>query len=58
MDPDLALQVLWGAVHGVVVVMLTAEGFPFAARSKVVDAAIDNAVRGMMNPTRNKGATG
>ena len=58
MDPDLAFQVLWGAVHGVVVLILTAEGFPFAARFKVVDAAIDNAMRGMMNPTRNKHATG
>jgi AcrR family transcriptional regulator len=58
MDPDLAFQVLWGAIHGVVVLILTAEGFPFAARFKVVDAAIDNAMRGMMNPTRNKHATG
>jgi AcrR family transcriptional regulator len=55
-DPDLAFQVLWGAVHGVVVLILTAEGFPFAARSKAVDAAIDNAVRGMMSTTRNKRA--
>jgi AcrR family transcriptional regulator len=58
MDSDLAFQVLWGAVYGVVVLILTAEGFPFAARFKVVDAAIDNAVRGMMNPTRSKRATG
>ena len=58
MAPDLAFQVLWGAVHGVVVLILTAEGFPFAARFKVVDAAIDNAMRGMMNPTRSKRATG
>ncbi len=58
MDPDLAFQVLWGAVYGVVVLILTAEGFPFAARFKVVDAAIDNAMRGMMNPTRSKRATG
>lgn len=47
-DPDLALQVLWGAVHGVVALVLTAEGFPFAARAELVDAAIDNAMRGMM----------
>jgi AcrR family transcriptional regulator len=58
MDPGLAFQVLWGAVHGVVVLILTAEGFPFAQRSKVVDAAIDNAVRGMMSTTKNKRAVG
>lgn len=57
LDPDMALQVLWGAIHGVIALILTAEGFPFAARSKLVDAAIENAVRGMMNPTTNKRAT-
>ena len=57
MDPDVAFQVLWGAIHGVIALILTAEGFPFAARSKLVDAAIDNAIRGMMNPTRTKRAT-
>lgn len=58
LDPDLALQVLWGAVHGVVALALTAEGFPFAARTKLVDAAIENAIRGMTNPTSNTRATG
>ncbi|TMJ01580.1 MAG: TetR/AcrR family transcriptional regulator [Alphaproteobacteria bacterium] len=58
LDPDLALQVLWGAVHGVVALVLTAEGFPFAARTKLVDAAIENAIRGMTNPTRNRRTTG
>jgi len=48
MDADMALQVLWGAVHGVVALMLTAEGFPFATRAPLVEAAIDNAIRGMM----------
>lgn len=47
MDADLAFQLLWSAVHGAVVLILTAEGFPFAGRSKVVDAAIDNALRGL-----------
>ena len=55
--PDLAMQVLWGAVHGVVALVLTAEGFPFAARTKLVDAAIDNAIRGMTDPTKNRRAT-
>jgi len=53
-DPDLALQVIWGAVHGVVALVFTAEGFPFAARAKLVDAAVDNAIRGIMNPSRVK----
>jgi AcrR family transcriptional regulator len=57
LDPDLALQVLWGAVHGVVALVLTAEGFPFAARTKLVDAAIENAIRGMTSPTRTKRTT-
>ena len=56
LDPDMALQVLWGAVHGVIALILTAEGFPFAARSKLVDAAIENAIRGMTNPTDETGA--
>jgi AcrR family transcriptional regulator len=50
LDADLALQVLWGGIHGVLALMLTAEGFPFATRTKLVDAAIDNAIRGVMNP--------
>jgi AcrR family transcriptional regulator len=58
METDLALQVLWGAVHGVVALVLTAEGFPFAARTKLVDAAIENAIRGMTNPPGSKRATG
>lgn len=57
LDPDLALQVLWGAVHGVVALVLTAEGFRFAARTKLIDAAIENAIRGMTNPARNRRAT-
>jgi AcrR family transcriptional regulator len=52
LDSDLALQVLWGAVHGVVALVLTAEGFPFAARAELVDAAIENAMRGMMSSGR------
>ena len=58
LDPNLALQVLWGAVHGVVALVLTAEGFPFAARTELVDAAIENAIRGMTSPTRTRRATG
>lgn len=58
LEADLALQVLWGAVHGVIALILTAEGFPFAARAKLIDAAIDNALRGMMNPTRSKRVAG
>jgi AcrR family transcriptional regulator len=54
LDPDMAFQVLWGAVHGVVALMLTAQGFPFAERSGLVDAAIDNAIRGMLKPTTDK----
>lgn len=54
LDADLAMQVLWGAVHGVIALILTAEGFPFAARTKLVDAAIENALRGMMNPSGNR----
>ena len=57
LDPGLALQVLWGAVHGVVALVLTAEGYPFAARTKLVDAAIENAIRGMTSPTRTRRAT-
>ena len=56
LDPDLVLQVLWGAVHGVVALVLTAEGFPFAARTKLVDAAIENAIRGMTHSARNRRA--
>ena len=58
LDPGLVLQVLWGAVHGVVALVLTAEGYPFAARTKLVDAAIENAIRGMTDPTRTRRATG
>jgi len=55
LDGDLALQVLWGAMHGVLALLLTAEGYPFAARAKLIDAAIDNAVRGIANPAKGRG---
>lgn len=58
LDGDIAFQVLWGAVHGAVALILTAEGYPFAARSKLVDTAIENALRGMMSATANKRAKG
>jgi AcrR family transcriptional regulator len=54
LDADLVMQVLWGAIHGVIALILTAEGFPFAVRTKLVDAAIENALRGMMNSTGNR----
>lgn len=54
LDPNLAMQVLWGAVHGVMALILTAEGFPFAARTKLVDAAIDNALRGITRPAMSR----
>jgi AcrR family transcriptional regulator len=57
LDSSLALQVLWGAVHGVVALVLTAEGFPFAARTRLIDAAIENAIRGMTNPPRSRRVT-
>lgn len=56
-DPEMAFQVLWGAVHGVVALILTAQGFPFAERSKLVDAAIENAIRGMARPAGGKRST-
>ena len=58
LDSDLVLQVLWGAVHGVVALVLTAEGFPFATRTNLIEAAIENAIRGMTNPKGNRRTTG
>jgi AcrR family transcriptional regulator len=49
LDAELVFQVLWGAVHGVLVLHLAAQGFPFADRSELVEAAIDNAICGMAN---------
>ena len=51
-DAEVALQVLWGAVHGVLALILTVEGYPFAARTRLIDAAIENAIRGILRPTR------
>ncbi len=51
-DRDTAFQFLWGAIHGVLALLLTAEGYPFAGRAKLIDAAIDNAIRGIMNPQK------
>lgn len=50
LDAEIAFQVLWGAVHGAVALVLTAQGFPFADRARLVDATIDNAIRGMLSP--------
>lgn len=58
LDADLAFQVLWGAVHGVIALVLTAEGFPFAARNDLVETAVENALRGMMSAPAKKRAKG
>lgn len=48
-DIDVACQTMWGAIHGIVALMLTAEGFPFVNRATLITAAIDNCMRGLMN---------
>jgi AcrR family transcriptional regulator len=48
-DIDVACQTMWGAIHGIVALMLTAEGFPFVNRGTLITAAIDNCMRGLMN---------
>jgi AcrR family transcriptional regulator len=48
-DIDVACQTMWGAVHGIVALLLTAQGFPFVNRATLITAAIDNCIRGLTN---------
>ncbi|MGE5645615.1 MAG: TetR/AcrR family transcriptional regulator [Acidobacteriota bacterium] len=47
-DLEMAAQVLWSAAHGITSLMVTHPGFPWVDQERVIDEAIDNAVRGLI----------
>ncbi len=47
MDPDLAAQVIWSAIHGVTSLLITNPNFPWVDRDTLIDTVIDGAVLGL-----------
>jgi len=56
---DTTAQALWAAVHGVTALLITMKGFPFAARTALVDHTIDTLIAGLRPapPARPAGAS-
>jgi len=47
---EMTSQALWAAVHGVTSLLITQQGFPFAARAVLVDHLIDSLIAGLKTP--------
>ncbi len=49
-DIEMTAQALWAAVHGITSLLITQQGFPFAARAALVDHLIDSLLAGLKTP--------
>ena len=49
MDPEVAAQVLWMSVHGLVALLVAKKGFPFAPRLVLIEEQLETIVRGMLH---------
>lgn len=47
-DAEVAAQVLWMSVHGLVALLVAKKGFPFAPRTVLVEQHLETIVRGML----------
>lgn len=47
-DRELAAQVLWMGIHGLVALLIVDKSFPFAPRSLLIDAQVETLVRGLL----------
>ncbi|MEZ5288877.1 MAG: TetR/AcrR family transcriptional regulator [Vicinamibacterales bacterium] len=46
--PEVAAQVLWMSVHGLVSLLVARKGFPFAPRAALIDTQVETLVRGLV----------
>lgn len=46
--PELAAQVLWMSVHGLVSLLVAKKGFPFAPRAALIEEQLETLMRGLM----------
>jgi len=49
-DPDMAAQVLWATVHGLISLLITRPSFPWVEKDMLIGQLVDNALRGMVAP--------
>ena len=49
-DPDMAAQMIWAGVHGVVSLMLTKPYFDWVERETLVATLLDGLFAGLMKP--------
>jgi AcrR family transcriptional regulator len=47
-DREVAAQVLWMGVHGLVALLIAKKGFPFAPRSVLVEEQLETMIRGLL----------
>ena len=47
-DPEVAAQVLWMSVHGLVSLLVAKKGFPFAPRAVLIDEQLETLLRGLL----------
>lgn len=46
--PEVAAQVLWMSIHGLVSLLVAKKGFPFAPRAALIEEQVETLVRGMV----------
>lgn len=46
-DPDLAAQVLWSTIHGLVALLIARPNFPWVEQDLLISQLVDNTLRGM-----------
>ena len=49
-DATAVTQMLWGALHGLAVLLITHPTFPWADHRLVIDTLVDTLVRGLKAP--------
>jgi len=52
MDPDVAGQALWSAVHGITALLIARPEFPWVQREGVIRRVIDSAIDGLLRRAR------
>ena len=49
-DPDVVAQAIWGAIHGMVSLLITKSTFPWVDRDWLMDTLVDSLVQGFKSP--------
>lgn len=51
-DPMVVTQALWGAVHGLAILLITHPAFPWVDHRLLIDALVETLVKGLQAPSR------